>query len=44
MSIQVDQLSRLYGSQKAVDGLNFQIPGGQVVGLLGPTVRVSQPP
>lgn len=36
MSIQVDQLSRLYGSQKAVDSLNFQIPGGQVVGLLGP--------
>ncbi|MFM8318340.1 MAG: hypothetical protein ACKOAV_08210 [Bacteroidota bacterium] len=36
MSIQVDQLSRLYGSQKAVDGLSFQIPGGQVVGLLGP--------
>ncbi len=36
MSIHVEQLSRLYGSQKAVDGLNFQIPGGQVVGLLGP--------
>jgi len=36
LSIQVDQLSRLYGSQKAVDSLNFQIPGGQVVGLLGP--------
>lgn len=36
MSIQVEQLSRLYGHQKAVDALNFQIPAGQVVGLLGP--------
>lgn len=36
MSIQVEHLSRLFGHQKAVEDLTFQIPSAQVVGLLGP--------
>lgn len=36
MSVQVDRLSKLYGSQKAVDELSFEVQKGQVVGFLGP--------
>ncbi|MFM6976162.1 MAG: ATP-binding cassette domain-containing protein [Sphingobacteriaceae bacterium] len=34
--IQVDQLSKSYGNQKAVDQLSFIAQPGQVVGFLGP--------
>jgi ABC-2 type transport system ATP-binding protein len=36
MSIEVRQLSRLYGNQKAVDQIDFEVGAGQVVGFLGP--------
>lgn len=34
--IEVDQLQRTFGSQKAVDGLSFTVQAGEVFGLLGP--------
>ena len=36
MSIVVNNLTRHYGAQKAVDSLSFEVRSGQVVGLLGP--------
>lgn len=36
MSVKVKNLSKHYGSQKAVDNISFEIPDGQVVGFLGP--------
>lgn len=36
MSIKVENLSKIYGTQKAVDNISFEIPAGQVVGFLGP--------
>jgi len=36
MSVQVKQLTKIYGNQKAVDGISFDIPEGAIVGLLGP--------
>lgn len=34
--IQVDQLTKVFGAQTAVDSLSFEIPRGQIVGFLGP--------
>ena len=36
MSIQVNQLSKHYKNQKALDNVSFEIPSGQIVGFLGP--------
>jgi ABC-2 type transport system ATP-binding protein len=36
MSIEVKNLSKLYGEQKALDGVSFSIPKGEIVGFLGP--------
>ena len=36
MSIQVKEVSKLYGKQKALDNLNFEISDAEVVGFLGP--------
>lgn len=36
MSIKVDQLSKHYKNQKALDNVSFEIPSGQIVGFLGP--------
>jgi len=36
MSVKVQNLSKHYGDQKAVDSISFEIPSGQVVGFLGP--------
>jgi ABC-2 type transport system ATP-binding protein len=36
MSIKVSQLTKLYGSQRAIDNISFDIPSGQIVGFLGP--------
>ncbi len=36
MSIQVKNLSKIYGQQKAVDRISFEIQTGSIVGFLGP--------
>lgn len=36
MSVKVNNVTKLYGKQKALDEVSFEISSGQVVGLLGP--------
>lgn len=36
MSISVNSLTKVYGSQKAVDNISFEIGKGEIVGFLGP--------
>ncbi len=36
MSIQVKEVSKLYGKQKALDSLSFEISDAEIVGFLGP--------
>lgn len=36
MSISVNNLSKNYGAQKAVDGISFTVNKGEIVGFLGP--------
>src|SRR5688572_13352753 len=36
MSIEVNNLSKLYGGQKAVDSISFRVDKGEIVGFLGP--------
>lgn len=36
MSIEVNGLSKVYGTQKAVNNISFQVDKGQIVGFLGP--------
>lgn len=36
MGIKIDNLSKSYGNQKALDSVSFSIKSGEVVGLLGP--------
>ena len=36
MSIQVENLTKIYDEQKAVNGINFSIQKGEIVGFLGP--------
>ena len=36
MSIEVRELTRLYGEQKAIDGISFSVQVGEIVGFLGP--------
>ncbi|MDQ8053407.1 MAG: ATP-binding cassette domain-containing protein [Pedobacter sp.] len=36
MSIQVNQLTKQYGAQKAVDQISFEAKPGQILGFLGP--------
>ena len=36
MAIQVSQVSKFYGSQKALDQVSFEIAAGELVGFLGP--------
>jgi ABC-2 type transport system ATP-binding protein len=36
VSIKVDQLTKIYRKQVAVDAISFDIPTGQIVGFLGP--------
>lgn len=36
MSISVKNLVKTYGTQRAVDGISFEIPSGEIVGFIGP--------
>jgi ABC-2 type transport system ATP-binding protein len=36
MSIQVKNLTKVYGQQKAVNGISFSVDKGEIVGFLGP--------
>lgn len=36
MSIKVENVSKLYGRQKALDQLSFEVKAGEIVGFLGP--------
>lgn len=36
MSIKVEQITKKYGKQKALDSISFEINSGEIVGLLGP--------
>mgnify|MGYP001038244838 CR=1 FL=1 len=36
MSVKVNQITKIYGSQKAIDKISFEIKKGEIVGLLGP--------
>lgn len=36
MSIQVKNLTKIYGAQKAVDDISFEVPSGKIYGFLGP--------
>lgn len=36
MSLRVDNLSKYYGSQKAINSLSFEVKKGEIVGFLGP--------
>lgn len=36
MSVQIEHLSKVYGSQKAVDDLSFEVKKGEILGFLGP--------
>ena len=36
MSIQVQQLTKTYSTQKAIDNISFNIAKGEIVGFLGP--------
>jgi ABC-2 type transport system ATP-binding protein len=36
MAIEIAGITKIYGSQKALDNVSFRIPTGQIVGFLGP--------
>ncbi len=36
VTVEVNNISKLYGEQKALDSINIKIDKGEVVGLLGP--------
>jgi ABC-2 type transport system ATP-binding protein len=36
MSIEVSNLTKIYGDQKAIDGISFRVDKGEIVGFLGP--------
>jgi ABC-2 type transport system ATP-binding protein len=36
MSVIVNGLTKIYGSQKALDGVSFEVKPGEILGFLGP--------
>ena len=36
MSIEVNNISKSYGGQKALDNISFSVKKGEIVGFLGP--------
>ena len=42
--IEVEHLTKRYGSHTAVDDISFTVEDGGIYGLLGPTARANRPP
>ena len=36
MSIEVENISKIYGEQKALNNISFSVNTGEIVGFLGP--------
>jgi len=36
LSVKVDSLTKIYGSQRAIDSISFEVKSGEIVGFLGP--------
>ncbi len=36
MSVKIEQLTKIYGTQRAVDAIDFEIKTGEILGFLGP--------
>ena len=36
MSIKIKELTKLYGKQKAIDQISFEVNSGEIVGFIGP--------
>ncbi len=36
MSVKVENLTKIYGTQKAIDNINFEIKTGEIAGFIGP--------
>jgi ABC-2 type transport system ATP-binding protein len=36
MSVQVESVTKIYGKQRALDGVSFTVNSGEIVGILGP--------
>ena len=36
MSVSVNQLTKIYGQQKALDAISFEVKPGEILGFLGP--------
>jgi len=36
MSVKINQLTKIYGQQRAVDNLSFSVEKGEILGFLGP--------
>ena len=37
MSVEVKNLVKIFGTQRAVDDISFSVKSGEIVGFLGPT-------
>ncbi len=42
MSIKIQNLSKVYGTQRAVDDISFEVAKGEIVGFLGSMVQENQ--
>jgi ABC-2 type transport system ATP-binding protein len=36
MSVNIQQVTKIYGEQKAVDNISFEVKEGEILGFLGP--------
>ena len=42
MNIKIENLSKSYGPQKAVDNLSFEVKTGEILGFLGPNTLICE--
>lgn len=38
-AIEVEQLTKVYGKTRAVDGISFNVEKGEIFGMIGPLVH-----